>query len=298
MGLLGAPLVLAQDPIIRVDVELVNITFSVRNKQGGLVGNLEEADFEVYEDGKLEKIVRFERENALPLTIGLLLDTSGSMFGVLDAARHTASQFFAKVLREKDLAFLITFASEMELLQDLTSSQKLLAQGLEEVRGERPTRVMVQGPVPTTPRGTRLYDAVYLAANEKLKNETGRKVIVLISDGADQGSYYKFQDALKQSHLADAVVYGFFYAERGYYSDMGTMKKFSSETGGRVVDVTRRGALEQAFAQLEEEMRSQYSLAYSPSNQNRDGAFRKIEIKTRQRDLKVQARRGYYAPEG
>jgi VWFA-related protein len=141
-----------------------------------------------------------------------------------------------------------------------------------------------------------LYDAVYLAAKEKLRHEAGRKVIVLISDGDDQGSYYKLQDALKQTHLADAVIYSFFYYERGFISDEGTLKRMSSDTGGRVFDVTRRGSLEQAFAQLDEEMRSQYSLAYSSTNPNRDGAFRKIEIKPKAKDLRVQARRGYYAP--
>lgn len=303
LGLLSAPLLSApllaqapQDPVIRVDVELVNVTFTVRNKQGGLVGNLTAGDFTVFEDGKQQEVRRFERENDLPLTIGLLLDISGSMFGVIDAAKHTAARFFEKLLRPKDLAFLITFGSETELMQDLTSSKKLLAESLEKVQGQRPTRVYVQGPVPTTPKGTLLYDAVYLAAKEKLRHEAGRKVIVLISDGDDQGSYYKLQDALKQTHLADAVIYSFFYYERGFISDEGTLKRMSSDTGGRVFDVTRRGSLEQAFAQLDEEMRSQYSLAYSSTNPNRDGAFRKIEIKPKAKDLRVQARRGYYAP--
>ncbi len=294
-GLGAGPVLLAQDPVIRVDVQLVNITYTVRNKQGGLVGNLTKDDFTVFEDGKQQEINRFQRDTDLPLTIGLLIDISGSMYNVISTGKRAASEFFRKVLRPKDLAFLITFGSELELLQDLTSSVNLLDKGLSQVEGQRPTRVMTQGPVPTTPRGTRMFDAVYLAAEEKLKNEAGRKVIVLLTDGADQGSFYKPMDALKQTHLSDAVIYSFFYYEPMYGSDEGALKKLSGETGGRVFDVTKRGGLDRSFEQLQEEMRSQYSLSYSPLNDKRDGAFRRVEIKPKDSSLKVQARRGYYA---
>jgi VWFA-related protein len=292
---LAAPLA-AQDPVIRIDVSLVNITFTVRNKQGGLVGNLNQEDFQVFEDGKPQTINRFQRDNDLPLTIGMLIDVSGSMYNILETGKRAASQFFRKVLRPKDLAFLISFGSETELLQDLTSSPEYLDRGLEQVRGQRPTRVMTQGPVPTRQRGTLLYDAVYLAAQEKLRSESGRKVIVIISDGADMGSYYKLADALKQSHLSDAVIYSFFYYEPMFGSDEGALKRMSTDTGGCVFDAYKRGALEQAFQQLEEEMRSQYALSYAPTNTASDGSFRRVEIKTKDGGLRVQARRGYYAP--
>ncbi|MCX6614294.1 MAG: VWA domain-containing protein [Acidobacteria bacterium] len=294
-GLGAGPVLLAQDPVIRVDVQLVNITYTVRNKQGGLVGNLTKDDFTVFEDGKQQEINRFQRDTDLPLTIGLLIDISGSMYNVISTGKRAASEFFRKVLRPKDLAFLITFGSELELLQDLTSSVSLLDKGLSQVEGQRPTRVMTQGPVPTTPRGTRMFDAVYLAAEEKLKNEAGRKVIVLLTDGADQGSFYKPMDALKQTHLSDAVIYSFFYYEPMYGSDEGALKKLSGDTGGRVFDVTKRGGLDRSFEQLQEEMRSQYSLSYSPTNDKKDGAFRRVEIKPKDSSLKVQARRGYYS---
>lgn len=294
-GLIAAPAALAQDPVIKVDVQLVNVTYTVRNKQGGLVGNLAKEDFTIFEDGKQQEIRNFQLDTDLPLTIGLLLDISGSMYNIIESGRGAAAQFFRKVLRPKDLAFLISFASEMELVQDLTSSASLLEKGLSEVKPVRPTRVMTQGPVPTTARGTRLYDAVYLAAEEKLKNEAGRKVIVLLTDGADQGSVYKPAEALKKVHLADCVIYSLFYYEPYYGSDENALKKLSADTGGRVFDVSRRGNLDLAYKQLQEEMRSQYSIAYSPLNGNRDGSFRKIEIKTRDTSLKVQARRGYYA---
>ena len=294
-GLASAPALLAQDPVIRVDVQLVNITFTVRSKQGGLVGNLTKDDFTVFEDGKQQTVNRFQRDTDLPLTIGLLVDISGSMYNVIGTGKRAAAEFFRKVLRPKDLAFLITFGSELELLQDLTSSVGMLEKGLSRVEGQRPMRVMTQGPVPTTPRGTRMFDAVYLAAEEKLKNESGRKVIVLLTDGDDQGSFYKPVDALKQSHLSDAVIYSFFYSEPMYGSNEGALKRLSGDTGGRVFDVARRGSLDTAFTQLQEEMRSQYALSYSPLNDKKDGAFRRVEIKTKDSSLKVQARRGYYA---
>ncbi|MFN9432378.1 MAG: VWA domain-containing protein, partial [Acidobacteriota bacterium] len=152
-GIAGAGLTAAQDPVIRVDVQLVNITFTARNKQGGLVGNLTKDDFTVFEDGKPQQINRFERDTDLPLTIGLLVDISGSMYNVIETGKRAASEFFRKVLRPKDLAFLITFGSELELMQDLTSSQTALDRSLSQIEGQRPTRVMTQGPVPTTPRG-------------------------------------------------------------------------------------------------------------------------------------------------
>ena len=294
-ALAAARLALAQDPVIRVDVQLVNITYTVRNKQGGLVGNLTKDDFTVIEDGKTQEIGRFHRDTDLPLTIGLLVDISGSMYNVIETGRRAASEFLNKVLREKDLAFVITFGSELDLMQDLTASKSLLQKSLSEVRGQRPTRVMTQGPIPTVSRGTRLFDAVYLAADEKLKNETGRKLIVLLTDGADQGSVYKPAEALKQAHLSDAVIYSFFYYEPMYGSDEGALKRLSGDTGGRVFDVTRRGGLDRAFEQLQEEMRSQYSLAYKPTNDKKDGAFRRVEVKPKDASLKVQARRGYYA---
>ncbi len=297
-GLGGACLVPAQDPVIRVDVQLVNITFTVRNKQGGLVGNLNKEDFTVLEDGKPQEINRFQRDTDLHITIGLLIDNSVPIDNVICICKRASSEFFRKVLRPKDLAFLITFGSELELMQDLTSSQTALERSLGQVEGQRPTRVMTQGPVPTTPRGTRMFDAVYLAAEEKLRNEAGRKVIVLLTDGADQGSFYKPADALKQSHLSDAVIYSFFYYEPMYGSDEGALKRLSGDTGGRVFGVPRRGGLDLAFQQLQEEMRSQYALSYSPSNDRRDGAFRRVEIKPRDSSLRVQARRGYYATNG
>ncbi|MBV8732980.1 MAG: VWA domain-containing protein, partial [Acidobacteriia bacterium] len=175
---------------IKVDVNVVNVLATVRDKRNGLVGNLEKNDFSILEDGKQQEIKYFTRETDLPLTIGLLIDVSASQRNLIGIERSAATQFFSKVLRKKDEAFLISFGEEAELLQDYTSSARLLEEGLNNLRVSSGVGGFGPGPVPTVgqPRGTVLYDAVYLAANEKLRGEVGRKVLILITDGNDEGS--------------------------------------------------------------------------------------------------------------
>ncbi len=203
-------------PSITVDVSLVNILASVRDKHNGLIGNLNKEDFTVLEDGKPQAIKYFTRETDLPLTIGLLIDVSGSQRNLIDIEKHAARQFFSQVLRKKDEAFLISFGEESELLQDYTNSPRLLQSGLEQLRVSSGVGGMHPGPVPTISqvRGTVLYDAVYVAANEKLKSEVGRKVLVLITDGMDEGSKLKIQDAVEAAQKADAVIYSIDYSIR------------------------------------------------------------------------------------
>jgi VWFA-related protein len=230
----------------------------------------------------------------------LLVDVSGSQANLIETEKHAASQFFAKVLREKDMAFLISFGSEAELLQDSTNSPKLLRSGLENLKITTSVRGIHPGPVPVSkPKGTILYDAVYLAANEKLRHEVGRKAIVLITDGVDMGSRYSMSEAIAAAHKADAIIYSIQYIDPsayGYfgYSDSG-LKKMSEETGGRLFRVDRNHTLDSIFTAIQEEMRTQYSLIYSPTNPAKDGSFRTIELKPVRKDLKVQVRKGYYA---
>jgi VWFA-related protein len=285
-----------------VEVDLVNVLCSVRNKQGGLVGNLTKDDFAISEDGKPQQLKYFARDTDLPLTIGLLIDVSKSQERLIDEEKSAADQFFQQVIGKKDMAFLISFGEEAELLQDYTSSRKLLRAGLDGLKVNAPPPQLTDGPVPTVykPRGTILYDAVYLAANEKLKGQVGRKVIVLISDGIDQGSRLKIEQALKDAQLADAIVYGIEYYDPGAYGfgfggGGSSLKRFADETGGRVFRVSRKHPLSEAFNEIQQEMRSQYALGYLPTNPNRDGSFRRIEVRTKEKDLKVQARKGYYA---
>src|SRR5215470_6905944 len=194
---------------IKVDVDVVSILASVRDNRGGLVANLEKNDFTVLEDSKEQSIKYFTRETDLPLTIGLLIDVSASQRNLIGIERNAATQFFSKVLRKKDEAFLISFGEEAELLQDYTSSAKLLEDGLNQLRVSSGVGGLHPGPVPTAgqPRGTVLYDAVYLAANDKLKTEVGRKVIVVITDGEDQGSRLTMNQAVEAAQKSDAVIY-------------------------------------------------------------------------------------------
>jgi VWFA-related protein len=293
-------------PVIRVDVDLVNILFSVRTKKGQLISNLTKEEFELYEDGKKQEIQRFSRETDIPLTLGLLIDISASQENLIDIERSAASSFFASVIRPKDEAFLISFGKSTDLLQDYTNSPRLLMAGLKDLHADGGGPIMNPGAVPGIgkPKGTLLFDAVYLASTEKLRGEVGRKALVLITDGEDQGSYYTVKNAIEQAQKADTIIYTFYYVDPYFYSRYGggfggggegDLKKMSSETGGHVFTVDRKHSLQDVFKELQEELRNQYTLGYTPSNTARDGSYRKIEIKVKQPDLVVQARKGYYA---
>ena len=307
--ILATALLCAQDapPTIKVDVDVVNILFNVRDKRSGLIGNLTKDDFTIFEDGKQQEIKYFNRETDLPLTIGLLIDVSASQMNLIDIEKNAADQFFNNVIRPKDLAFLISFGADAELLQDYSSSPRLLRKGLEGLQVNSDVGGLQPGPVPTAsqPRGTIMYDAVYLAAHDQLKGQVGRKVLVLITDGEDQGSRYTIKQAIESAQKADALIYSFFYVDRQFYSrgrgimfgggNAGALRQMSDDTGGHVFQIDRKMTLQNAFDELNAEMRSQYAVAYTPSNPAKDGTFRKIEIRTGNKDWKVQARKGYYA---
>jgi VWFA-related protein len=300
LGILAAQ---EAETVLKVDVNVVNVLFSVRDKKGALIGNLAKDDFTVSEEGKQQTIKSFTRESDLPLTIGLLVDVSGSQRNLIGVEKQAASEFFGKVLRPKDMAFLISFGSEAELLQDSTNSVRLLKTGLDNLRENSGVGGFHPGPVPTIgkTRGTILYDAVYLAADEKLKGEVGRKAIVLITDGVDMGSRQTLRDAIDAAHRADTIIYSIQYLDQGAYGGFGMggdgdLKKMSEETGGRMFRVDRKHTLDDIFREIQEEMRTQYSLSYTPTIEGDGPPFRKIEIKTPNRkDLKVQARKGYFS---
>ena len=306
LGVVLAAGLIAQDDTIKVDVDLVNVLCTVRGKNNALIGNLDKGDFHLFEDGKEQEIKYFTRETDLPLTIGLLVDVSGSQERLIDTEHRAASQFFRSVLRPKDLAFLISFGKDSELLQDSTNSAKLLEEGLKGLRLNAPVGGLHPGPVPTQQNqaGTVLWDAVYLAANERLKGEVGRKVIVVITDGVDTGSRKTREQAIREAQLADTVVYSVYYTDPGAYGGggfafggggEGDLKKLSDETGGRVLKVDRKNTLDDLFKEIQDEMRSQYAIAYTPTNPKKDGTYRKLEFKMANKDQKVQARKGYYA---
>jgi VWFA-related protein len=302
----------SQEPTIRVGVDLVNIFFTVRAKKGGaLIPNLEKNNFSVAEDGKEQTIQHFSRETDLPLTLGLLIDISASQERLIDIERDAAAAFFSSVIRKKDEAFLISFGKSTDLLQDYTNSPRLLSSALNDLRGDGqspglgPVPIPNQGPVPQVgaAKGTLLFDAVYLASDEKLRTEVGRKALVLITDGDDQGSTYNIRTAIEAAQKADAIIFSIYYVDRGFYMSAGMfgvggegdLRKMSSETGGHVFSVDKKHPLNEIFKEIQDELRNQYSIGYVPSNTNRDGSFRHIEIKADNKDYRVQARSGYYA---
>jgi VWFA-related protein len=294
-------------PSIKVDVDVVNVLCSVRNKAGGLVGNLSKDDFTLLEDGKPQTIKYFTKETDIPLTIGLLIDISGSQARLIEDERRAAYQFFSQVLRKKDMAFLISFGPECELLQDFTNSARLLQAALEGLHVESAVGGLHPGPVPTASqmRGTVLYDAVYLAATDRLQKEVGRKAMVLITDGVDQGSRLKKEAAIESAQRSDSIIYSIYYVDQAAYFGHGgfgiggasdsALKQMSEETGGRLLKVDRKHTLNDIFNQIQEEMRSQYAIGFTSTNERKDGSFRRLEIKTHDKNLKVQARKGYYA---
>src|SRR5580704_16549773 len=236
--------------------------------------------------------------------MGLLVDVSGSQQNLIEVERQAASQFFSSVLKQKDVAFLISFGADSELLQDITGTPRLLQQGLSRMKPNFAYSGPTSGPVPTMSkqRGTVLYDAVYLAAHDMLASETGRKAIILITDGEDEGSKLSIKDAIEAAQKADAIVYVLLCADRGgyfsvgmSYSGEGEMHKLTEATGGRVINVGNKfDKLKEAFDQIAAELRSQYNLGYTSTNPKLDGTYRKLEVKSKQ-NYKIQTRAGYYA---
>jgi len=293
---------------LKINVNVVQLFFNVKDKRGGLIPNLTKNDFQVSEDGKPQTIKYFAAESNLPLTLGILIDSSGSQQRVLDMEKEVGGDFLSQILREKDLAFVISFDVNVDLLQDFTSSVHSLKTALNSAKintggGAGTIPGLGGGPVPssTIPRGTLLYDAIYLAAHDELAQQVGRKAMIILTDGEDQGSQLKIQDAVEAAQKSDSIVYVLLCADRGFYgfggySGEGQMKKLTQETGGRVIEVgNKMDKLKQAFDQVAQELRSQYNVGYTPTNAALDGTFRKVEIHANSKDYKIQARTGYYA---
>jgi len=293
----------------KVNVNVVNLFFNVKDKHGILIPNLAKDQFEVFEDGKPQIIKYFSAESDQPLTLGILIDSSVSQERVLPLEKQVGSAFLNDVLRSKDLAFVIGFDVNVDLLQDFTNSARDLRAGMDRARinGGGPVGGppgLGGGPFPTSsnPKGTLLYDGIYLAANEKLAQEVGRKAMIILTDGEDQGSQMKIKDAIEAAQKSDSMVYVILIADRGFYGMGGysgdrEMKKLCEETGGRVIPVgNKQDKLKQAFDQIANELRSQYSIGYTPTNAKRDGSFRHVQVKTKDGNYRVQARAGYYAP--
>jgi len=325
-------------PKISSEVKLVTVYATVRDKKGKIVATLNKEDFVIDEDGRPQTISNFVRDTDLPLTLGLLVDTSLSQRHVLDNERDASYTFLDHMLREKDKAFVIHFDREVELLQDLTSSRPKLQAALKLLQTPEFDRDSEGGQGQgRRGAGTLLYDAVYLASNELMKKQQGRKALFVLSDGVDRGSKETLEDAVESAQRADTSIYSILFAEEeshergggyGRHGGMGgpggwpgggggggwpgggggrrpsqeqrpdgkkVLERISTQTGGRLFQVSKKLSFDQIYAQVEEELRNQYSLGYAPNPSNPGTGYHKIHLTTNQKDLTVQARDGYYS---
>ncbi len=298
---------------LKVQVNLVDLFFTVRDKNGEIVPHLTKNECTVTEDKVPQTFKSFTAETDQPLTMGILLDTSGSQQRLLPLEQGAASEFFKEVLRQKDEAFLASFDVNVDLLQDFTNSPHLLSRAMDKAQiniggGSLGPPGMGGGPVPiSNPKGTVLYDAIFESASQKLTQETGRKALIILTDGEDEGSDHKIGEAIGAAERNNVIVYVILIADREMYWSQGEgyygyspAKKISDETGGRLIDVGNNGAkLQAAFEEIEAELRTQYVASYTPSNTKQDGTFRHIGLECKGNNgenVKVQVRKGYYAP--
>jgi VWFA-related protein len=295
---------------LKLQVNLVDLFFTVKDKSGQLVPHLNKDTCTVEEDKQPQKWKNFASENDLPLTLGILLDTSGSQEYVLPLEQQAGSEFLEQVLRKKDEAFLLSFDVNVDLLQDYTNSPRLLARAMTKAQintaggnGAAGIPGLGGGTIPTIgqPKGTLLYDAIYLASTEKMAQETGRKAMIILTDGEDQGSRTKIQEAVAAAERSNAIIYIILIADPGAYGSWGysgysAAKKLAEETGGRVINVGSNGKkLQSAFQQIQDELRTQYVGTYVPSNNKLDGTFRRVTVNCGEGN-RVQIRKGYFAP--
>ena len=276
------------DQTYRVSVDLVNVFCSVWDKNtNSFLTNLTREDFAVYEDNQKQDIKNFNRETNLPLTLALLVDTSQSVAPKLKFEQDAATAFFQSVLRDRDRAMLVEFDSGVTMIQDFTNDPNKMAKQIKSLRAAG---------------GTALYDAVYLSCDEKLIREVGRKAMVILSDGEDQSSKMTFDQALEMALKAEATIFSISINRGGFFGVGDTkngdrvLKQMAEETGGRSFFPFKVDELDDAFRQINQELRSQYNIGYLSTNTKRDGTYRKVEIKSAEKGLKLSYRRGYYAP--
>lgn len=327
------------DATFSTDVKVVMVFATVRDKQGQVVRNLTKDDFLLDEDGQPQTIRYFSQESDLRLTLGLLVDTSGSTRRVLPDEQDASYRFLQQVLREdKDQAFLIHFDFEVELLQDLTSSRAQLEKALNLLgTSDRPQMSRRSGGQSypggggsypgggggggrRRGGGTSLYDAVFLASDELMKRQKGRKSLILLSDGVDNGSKLTLSECVESAQRADTLVYSILFEDPqannfggfggprmggrhgGYGGNRGpamnrpdgkkVLQRISQETGGRFFEVSKKQPIDKVFAAIEEDLRNQYSIGYTPGAAS--PGYRHIHVEAKPKNLTVQAREGYY----
>jgi VWFA-related protein len=286
----------AQQPqqTIRAQTALVNVFVTVRDNHNAIITNLTKDDFHIYEDNTEQKVAYFATDVTMPITLGFLVDTSGSETNMLSAIQDTAVAFLTEVMHKGDEAMILSFDTDVDLLADFTDDDAILEKAIRRTKINAPSGNGPFGHLPVT--GTAFYDAVYLAAHDQLAGQAGRKAIIVTTDAQDEGSRVKMNDAIEAAQRADAVIHILLVYDPHYGGNSGVAKKMTEETGGRMIDVHSDKTVKQAFDTISEELRHQYVLGYYPTNANRDGTFRKIRVEVTKPGTKILARKGYYAP--
>lgn len=301
------PVKVEEEQTIRLGTQLVNVLFSASDKQNRYINDLAQSEVEILENGQPQDIFTFKKEFDLPLTLSMLIDVSGSERYTLPLLKDAGGNFIDSVLRTgKDTAAVVKFEGEATVVQGLTSNPARVRRALEEIGFVAPPPVSIYGgatpPINGGSRqgGTSLWDSIVATCSDLLAREPGRKTIILLTDGEDTTSRMKIGDAIDEALRAEVVIYSIGIGDPGYGGvNEGALKRISEATGGRAVFPKRPRELEQAFIQLEQDLRQQYLLAYEPKNEAADGSFRKIEIRVANRkEAKIRHRRGYYAPKG
>jgi len=295
-------LLLAGQTTIKVDVQLVNVAFAVRDANGALVMDRNKDDFEVFEDGVPQNISFFARGTDVPLAIGLIVDFSGSQEHFAKQHHHDLLAFLKSVLGPRDRAFLLCFGNHLRLASDLTGDSNEILDGLSQFEKGKYDFPELGPPDEDRELGTAFYDAIYYSIEEKLaKAGNGRRALVLFSDGEDNSSAHHMMDAIEEAQAENVLCFAVRYTESPHghltaRNKYGTsvMDRLASETGALHFDA-RQGDLRTHFAQIGDVLRSSYELAYHSTNPVRDGSFRKIVIRARQPGLAVRAKTGYFA---
>jgi VWFA-related protein len=289
---------LCQHVSFSTDVKVVTLLATVHDSSGAIIKNLTKDDFRVEEDGRQQTIRYFSRESDLPLTIGLLVDTSRSMHSVFEPERLASNRFFEQVLREdRDRAAVVRFDISVQVLQGLTSSRERLGAALAGLSEER--RI-----------STLLYDAIHQAADELMRPQQGRRAFILLSDGRDVGSHTSLSHAIEFAQRADTIIYSVLFAHRlrwsrgsgtgvrsgGRNAERGpkTMERLARETGGEYFQVSGENSIDSIYARIEEDLRNQYSIGYTPDRPGSDVKYRKVKLTTTQKGAIVRTRDGYF----
>ncbi len=288
-----------EEATFSTDVKVVNVLATVTNKKGQIIRDLSKDDFSLAENGRPQTIRYFSRETDLPLTIGLMIDTSESQTRVMDAERHACARFIDSVLRpDKDQVFIMQFDMAVMVRQALTSSLKKLDDGLALV--DTPSREEYQHQIGG---GTLLYDAVLQASKDIMLRQQGRKALIVLTDGVDTGSEAPLADAIDMAQRADTLVYSILFSDPHAYGPLafggsmgrGVLTRMSRDTGAACFEVSKKQNIEQIFDVIQDELRSQYSVGYVSDQPVRISEFRKIELSAREKGLVVQARNRYWA---